>query len=187
MDNAGLCKVCGGYRGCRGKSGYPLGYVGELGRCGHEESRGPRGKIKTPEEKQRSKEIKKKQREMMHQSIAFPLATERTDYKYCKLCGGPLRDPSIPCIFCESKTHLITFNRTLQEIITVVKLMCIDKCSREVMLIINTQLDDLENTFRDRLSKYDFMSTLTDEEKYKLTVVAFNILAVVASTDFVSR
>ena len=53
------CAICGGYRGPPGKSGLPNqeGYPGKLGPCGHEESRGPRGRPGSPVKIKYSKEL----------------------------------------------------------------------------------------------------------------------------------
>jgi len=99
------CSMRGGVKGCHGKSEYPLGQPGNLGPCCHGGSRGPRGKVKTLEEKERSREYKKKRREEESFSKRL-LPIQRTDYNYCKVCGGPLRDPSIACVFCGSVLHL---------------------------------------------------------------------------------
>jgi hypothetical protein len=97
IANSSMCSVCGNIRGCHGKPGYPKGYPGELGPCGHEESRGPRGRIKTKDDVEES---------IHSQQGARRSPILETNYTYCKKCGGPLRIFKLNCQFCGSSAHL---------------------------------------------------------------------------------
>jgi len=64
---------------------------GVLGPCRHEESRGPRGGIGKQESCDETDDA----------GFIF-----NTDYQYCKVYGGPLRNSKIACVFCGTDKHL---------------------------------------------------------------------------------
>jgi hypothetical protein len=59
LEYSAHCRVCGGILGPHGKSGVLVGGIGFLGPCWHEESRGPRGRIKSEKCKIKKEEYRR--------------------------------------------------------------------------------------------------------------------------------
>jgi hypothetical protein len=72
-------------------------------------------------------------------------------------------------------------NRLIKDIAILIKNILMSGCDEDTMNIMNSYIEDIKNLFIEKGNKVDFLSSLTNDDKLKITTIFLNLTIIATS------
>ena len=72
-------------------------------------------------------------------------------------------------------------NRLIKDIAILIKNILMSGCDEDTMNIMNNYIEDIKNLFIEKGNKVDFLSSLTNDDKLKITTIFLNLTIIATS------